>query len=395
MRKIISGLLIGLLFMGCTKQETTYTIQGEWEGGDGKVVYLKKDLGDKKYEILDSAIVANGSFKMQKPLGDVDERILEINGSTNIVILDSIPIHVKCITVKKTVKGKEIENVRAEISGSVEQDIFKTMLLAQRDEMLMMLGLSFMGRDENTSAAMQDSLIQMYTAMKEKTVRTIDSLVTNYPDCHATALIINNFVIKDRDLAEVEKMYEGLTPRIKNAYLGRKLKTSIDNIKKTSIGSVVPDFTLQAPDGKDVSLSDYRGKIVLLDFWASWCGPCLREVPNVKKVYDKFHDKGFEILSVSLDDKKDNWVNAIEKNDLNWGHVSSLKGWSCPVAKLYNVSGVPAMLLIDKEGKIVATKLRGDLLMEKVAEQFGTAFPNVCCTHQELHSVLHAGEAGR
>jgi len=371
MRKIISGLLIGLLFMGCAKQETTYTIQGEWEGGDGKVVYLKKDLGDKKYEILDSAIVANGSFKMQKPLGDVDERILEINGSTNIVILDSIPIHVKCITVKKTVKGKEIENVRAEISGSVEQDIFKTMLLAQRDEMLMMLGLSFMGRDENTSAAMQDSLIQMYTAMKEKTVRTIDSLVTNYPDCHATALIINNFVIKDRDLAEVEKMYEGLTPRIKNAYLGRKLKTSIDNIKKTSIGSVAPDFTLQAPDGKDVSLSDYRGKIVLLDFWASWCGPCLREVPNVKKVYDKFHDKGFEILSVSLDDKKDNWVNAIEKNDLNWGHVSSLKGWSCPVAKLYNVSGVPAMLLLDKEGKIVATKLRGDLLMEKVAEQFG------------------------
>lgn len=103
----------------------------------------------------------------------------------------------------------------------------------------------------------------------------------------------------------------------------------------------------------------------MLDFWASWCGPCLREVPNVKKVYDKFHDKGFEILSVSLDDKKDNWVNAIEKNDLNWGHVSSLKGWSCPVAKLYNVSGVPAMLLIDKEGKIVATKLRGDLLRKK------------------------------
>ena len=105
MRKIISGLLIGLLFMGCAKQETTYTIQGEWEGGDGKVVYLKKDLGDKKYEIQDSVVVANGSFKMQKPLGDVDERILEINGSTNIIILDSVPIHVKCVTVKKTVKG--------------------------------------------------------------------------------------------------------------------------------------------------------------------------------------------------------------------------------------------------------------------------------------------------
>lgn len=100
-----------------------------------------------------------------------------------------------------------------------------------------------MSKDEKENPAIQDSLVQMYTAMKEKTVRTIDSLVTNYPDCHATALIINNFVIKDRDLEEVEKMYEGLSPRIKNAYLGRKLKTSIDNVKKTSVGSVAPDFT--------------------------------------------------------------------------------------------------------------------------------------------------------
>lgn len=371
MRKIVSGLLMGLLFVGCAKQETTYTIQGEWKDGDGKVIYLKKDLGNKQYEVLDSAIVANGVFKMQKPLGDVDERILQINGSTNIVILDSVPIQVKCENVKKTVRGKEKESVKIEISGSVEQDIFKTVLLAQRDEMMIMLGLSFMGKEGKENSGMVDSLAQIYIAMKAKTEKTIDSLVTNYPDCHASALIINNFVVKNKDLAEVERMYDGLTPRIKNAYLGRKLKATIDNIKKTSLGNVAPDFTLQAPDGKNVSLADFRGKYVLLDFWASWCGPCLREVPNVKKVYDKYHDKGFEILSVSLDDKKDNWTNAIEKYDLNWVHVSSLQGWDCPVAKLYNVSGVPAMLLIDKEGKIIATKLRGELLMEKVAEQFG------------------------
>ena len=118
MRKIVSGLLIGLLFVGCAKQETMYTIQGEWEGGDGKVVYLKKDLGDKKYEIQDSVVVANGSFKMQKPLGDVDERILEINGSTNIIILDSVPIHVKCVTVKKTVKGKRLRMSEQKYRGA-------------------------------------------------------------------------------------------------------------------------------------------------------------------------------------------------------------------------------------------------------------------------------------
>lgn len=367
MRKIMSGLIAGLLMYACAPKETTYTINGVWKDGDGKVVYLKKNLGDKKYEILDSAVVTGGVFKMQKPLGDVDERILQVNGMTHIVILDSVPLQVNCETVKKTVKGKEVETVKTEINGSIEQDIFKTMMDAQRNEMLIMLGFSFMGKEAQANPGMQDTLIQMYTAVKAKTVHTIDSLVTNYPDSYAVALIINNFVAKQRGLAEVEKMYEGLTPRIKNAYLGRKLKTTIENMKKIAIGSVAPDFTLQAPDGKEVSLSDYRGKNILLDFWASWCGPCLREVPNVKKVYDEYHPQGFEILSVSLDDKKDNWVNAIAKHDLNWGHVSSLKGWQCPVVKQYSISGVPAMFLIDKEGKIIATGLRGEELAQKVS----------------------------
>lgn len=124
-----------------------------------------------------------------------------------------------------------------------------------------MLGLSFMGKEGKENSGMVDSLAQIYIAMKAKTEKTIDSLVTNYPDCHASALIINNFVVKNKDLAEVERMYDGLTPRIKNAYLGRKLKATIDNIKKTSLGNVAPDFTLQAPDGKNVSLADFGGNM--------------------------------------------------------------------------------------------------------------------------------------
>ena len=368
MKKIVSGLLMGLFFVGCTEQETTYTIQGEWEGGDGKVVYLKKDLGDKKYEILDSAVVVKGSFKMQKPLGDVDERILEINGGTNIIILDSVPIHVKCETVKKMNRGKEVESVKAEISGSVEQDIFKTMLLTQRDEMLVMLGFSFMSKSGKENTAMQDSLGQMYLAVKARTAQTIDSLVTNYPDCHATALIIDKFVIKSRDLVEVEKMYESLTPRIKNAYLGRKLKTSIDNIKRTSIGNVAPDFTLPTPDGKNVSLSDYRGKIVLLDFWASWCGPCMREMPNVVKLYKECKGKNFEIVGVSLDQKRDAWLNAVEKNKMKWIQVSDLKSWATAPVKLCNVSAVPYTVLVDPDGKVIALDLRGEELIKKIKE---------------------------
>lgn len=365
---MIWAVMAGLFVWACAEKQTTYTINGRWEGGDGKVIYLKKDLGDKKYEILDSAVVANGVFHMQKPLTEVDERILQINGATHIVILDSVPIRVNCETVKQTVKGKEMETVKTEITGSIEQDIFNCMLTTQRDEMLVMLGLSFMGRDEQQQPGMQDTLLQMYTAVKANTARTIDSLVTNYPDSYAVALIIRNFVAKQRKLPEVERMYAGLTPRIRQAYLGQKLKAAIDAMKMTAVGSVAPDFTLPSPDGKEIALSDFRGKYVLLDFWASWCGPCLREVPNVKKVYDQYHPQGFEILSVSLDENSGKWTEAIEKHKLNWQHVSSLKGWQCPVAKLYSITGVPAMFLLDKEGKIVASGLRGEEVGEKVAE---------------------------
>ena len=369
MKRVLVTLMAGLMLTACTEKVTTYTINGTWKGGNGEVVYLKKSLGNEAYEILDSAIVVNEAFKMQKPLGDVDERILDIGGTTNIVILDSVPLTVICETTTKTVQGKEIKNVSVDIKGSIEQDIFKAVLSAQQGEMLMMLGLAFIGKDEE-KAHLQDSIAQLYIAAKKNTEKTIDSLVENYPDSYAVALIINNFVAKQRELAEVERMYAHLTPRIKNAYLGKKLESTVEQMRRTAVGSIAPDFTLTTPDGQELSLASLRGNYVLVDFWASWCGPCLREVPNVKKIYDKFHAKGFEILGVSLDEDKEDWINAIDKHDLNWKHVSSLKGWNCPVAQLYSVTGVPAMFLLDKDGKIIASGLRGEELIQFVENLF-------------------------
>lgn len=119
-----------------------------------------------------------------------------------------------------------------------------------------------------------------------------------------------------------------------------------------------------------LKLSSLRGKYVLLDFWASWCGPCLGEMPNVKHLYAKYHKKGLEIYGVSLDDKADKWKAAIAKHELKWNHVSSLKGWNCPVAKEYNVTGIPRMYIIDPSGRIIAQDLRGEDLANKMAELF-------------------------
>jgi thioredoxin family protein len=119
-----------------------------------------------------------------------------------------------------------------------------------------------------------------------------------------------------------------------------------------------------------LSLYDLRGRVVLLDFWASWCGPCMAEMPNVKEIYKKYHDQGLEILGVSLDSKKEPWVNAIEKNELNWHHVSTLNKFDCPIAQRFRVTGIPRMYIIDKDGKIIAQDLRGEALSKKMDELF-------------------------
>ena len=148
------------------------------------------------------------------------------------------------------------------------------------------------------------------------------------------------------------------------------LQKQISVITAFMEGGQAPDFTQNSDKGESIKLSDFRGKVLLVDFWASWCGPCRRENPHVVKLYNKYKEKGFEILGVSLDSKKDRWLTAIEQDKMSWYHVSDLKGWSNEAAKLYNVTSIPHTILLDKEGKIIARNLRGSSLANKLAEIF-------------------------
>ena len=150
-----------------------------------------------------------------------------------------------------------------------------------------------------------------------------------------------------------------------------RLKTEITRLEAFVEGGTAPDFKQLTPEGKEFGLSDLRGQVVLIDFWASWCGPCRRENPNVVKLYNQYKDKGFTILGVSLDNDRNRWVSAIEADGLAWHHVSDLKQWQNAVAQLYGVRAIPHTLLVDKEGKIIARNLRGEALASKLAEIFG------------------------
>lgn len=171
-------------------------------------------------------------------------------------------------------------------------------------------------------------------------------------------------------ISEVKACYDRMPEAVKASVPGKGLGGQIEKYLNVSVGYEAKDFTLNTPDGKAVSLKEYvKGKkIVLLDFWASWCAPCRQEGKNVKAVYADFKDKGFDVLGISLDTNKEKWQKAIEEEGYAWTQVSDLQGYKSPICKLYDINGIPALFLLDGSGKIIATGLRGDDMRKKVAE---------------------------
>lgn len=173
----------------------------------------------------------------------------------------------------------------------------------------------------------------------------------------------------------VKQLYSGFgeSPTVQRVYKEyEQNKLLAEKNKPFQPGSAAPDFELPNPAGEMMKLSDYKGKVVLLDFWASWCGPCRKENPHVVHLYETYHEDGFEVFSVSLDKDREKWIGAIAKDNLVWnGHVSDLMFWQSAAAKLYQVSSIPHTVLIDREGNIIATKLRGYQLEQTLKSIFG------------------------
>jgi thiol-disulfide isomerase/thioredoxin len=225
-----------------------------------------------------------------------------------------------------------------------------------------------------------NKLMKEYQGMQKEGMEFYIKFAEVNPKALLSALIVDSMLNDPTlDVARAKKIYASFSPELKNYKPGKSIQTKLDKIGKpltvaaaANVGSVAPDFTAKNPEGKSISLKQSLGKVTIVDFWASWCKPCRVENPNAVALYAKYHSKGLNILSVSLDKEASAWKDAIAKDNLTWNHVSNLKEFEDPIALQYGINAIPTIFVLDAKGLIIAKDIRGEELNAKIASLLGS-----------------------
>lgn len=335
------------------------TVQGIKQGR----LYMLARVGEKKTDTIGVSDFKKGKFELKAKIAEpmVTQLILEgYSGGFTLIAEPGI-----------TYKANLSNDNNFYIKGGKLNESYSAHMVSSDSMRAIVVDLQERynnlreGKKFRSASLVNDTLRQE----KEKLATMTNEFLKNNDNVILAYTMLSNIEMRDLGFRETKAIYASMGEGAKSSHYGAIIKERIDRMEKTSGGALAPDFTLPDTNGNPVTMSSVKGKIKIIDFWASWCGPCRLNNPALRKIYEEFHSKGLEIIGVSLDNNKASWHKAIEKDGLDWINVSSLKGWDCEIVRLYNVNGVPALFILNENNRIIATGLRDEQLRSFLQER--------------------------
>jgi peroxiredoxin len=374
MKKLTLLVASTIVLFSCNNlKDNEFLITGTADGvKNGKKVFIETQT-ETGFIAKDTAVVENGKFELKGIAEAVDLGFIRIEDE-NV----NLPIILEEGKISVAIKTDTILN--SKIGGTDNNDKFQSFNDASKVVVNKKMKFEKANLERITAAkkandtATVNQIMKEYGKFQDDLNKVSKDFIKNNPDAYLSVLLLENFLMRQYLTAEeITSYFAKIDKSLLNTKSAKNIKKVLDAIKndpaaKVEVGGKAPDFSAKNPEGKEVSLKKSMGKVTIIDFWASWCGPCRGENPNVVALYKALHAKGLNIIGVSLDKDAAKWKEAIAKDGLVWPQISNLKFWDEPIAKQYNVESIPATFILDAKGVIVARDLRGDALKAKVNE---------------------------
>ena len=372
MKKIIFIVAAALTTFACNQlKDNEFIINGDANGVEnGKKVFVEIQT-ETGSVVKDTGVVENGKFELKGITEGIDLGFVRIeNEQISLpLILEEGKIEINIVkdSLHKSTLGGTPNNDKFQKFNTESRAISEKVAKFEKDN-----GPEMQKAQMSNDTVTINKLLKEYKKFQNEMNDYSKKFIKENPDAYLSVLLLENFLMRQYlTPEEIKSYFEGLDKDVKETKSGKKIKTALDSMSAIVIGKPAPNFSAPSPEGKTISLKESLGKVTIIDFWASWCGPCRAENPNVVALYNEFHPQGLNIIGVSLDKDAAKWKEAIAKDGLIWPHVSNLKFWEDPIAKQYNVQSIPATFILDEKGNIVAKDLRGEELRAKVAALLG------------------------
>lgn len=374
MKNLILALMAITILVSCQEKPEEFTLTGTTDYADGtRLILSKQDEKDLTTGMknIDTMVVQNGKFELKGTVDTLDLYYLKVENTNAMTFFVLENAKIEANIYKDSIQSSVF-------TGTKNNEAMRTFLTGMKKVQDEIMNFQTVNNDimqkakEENDSITQERLIAEYMSLRDK----VDNFQLDFAENNSDALFgviilsetLNNPNIDSKRLGEV---FNAISKPLQESKYGKKVAEALEKLTKIQVGQIAPDFTAKSPDGTEINLMKNLGtKVTIIDFWASWCRPCRVENPNMVKLYNDYKDQGLAMIGVSLDQegKGQDWKDAIVQDNLTWMHVSNLKYWQDPIAVLYNIKSIPAIFILDADGKIVAKNIRGEELRAKVAE---------------------------